>query len=158
MIPTSENEDDPRITSWIYDDRVDSQAMLIAYQHWLHNPQGNGQHLGWHCRLHAIVHAGHRSFDMSHSPVPLTRCEADACALCRQNNGHWEFHWYNQAWYATYHFFALPGSWTHEGAHRERRGGQVDSTAPLTMSEESAVAEDGSSSTLPSDGSISEGW
>ena len=158
MTQTPENEDEPCVTSWIYNEQVDSQAMLIAYLHWLHGQHDSRQRMGWHHRLYAIVHAGHSCLDMRHSPIPLIRCGARACAACGRDNGQWEFRWHNQAWNTTYEFFARPGAWMHEGAHRGRRGEQAGCTALLTIAAEPTATEDGSSSIQPSDDSLSEGW
>ena len=96
---------------WINNPRIDSMAMLRAYQ-----KSARREHYPWYGELELDLHR-HNSFGAYAAPFDSSgcttkKCEEPSCFRCEIGKGGFQFRWFHESWKEAYKLEPKgPGAW-----------------------------------------------
>ena len=92
---------------WIDDARVDSAAMLSAFEAFcVREPEYSRGFQD----LFVIVHRCNYQIAPAWT-LPSRRCQAMQCRRCEQGSGGYQFRWWHRSWESDYEKLCRPGAW-----------------------------------------------
>ncbi len=98
------------VPRWIYDETVDSAAMLSGFLAYL--ARATRSEADDRRELAMVIHDSTCGPPVSCAGLPQWACEAVNCRRCLTGTGGYQFRWYHARWYRGYRAVRLPGSWT----------------------------------------------
>ena len=92
---------------WIDDARVDSAAMLAAFEGYLAQyPESMAQFQS----LFVITHCCPDNMSPAWT-LPTRKCTEKECRRCQTRRGGYQFRWWHRTWEADYERLCRPGAW-----------------------------------------------